>query len=172
MGPVGPGPRCGTEGLGQHKTHGITQHIRAKRGQARTLTKCPLLAWFCKNQNFYLVLKTDFLNCFSKCSHLKTIRLKFMKTTANSYKYPKFSCSEKSSLKYWAISEVYKFEMLAPCGRHANKIILPYFLDCPCLTLWILETVHNCMLKWIRVSGIFITILTSYSSPAMYHVGK
>ena len=39
-----------------------------------------------------------------------------MKPTAKSHKYPKFSYAEKGSQKYWAISELFKFEMLANVG--------------------------------------------------------
>ena len=52
-----------------------------------------------------------------------------MKPTANSHKYPKFSYTEKSFHKYWANSELYKFEVLAPCGRHANEVICPCVLS-------------------------------------------
>ena len=36
MGPLGLGLRCGTDGLGKYKTHGIDQSIRAQRSRARS----------------------------------------------------------------------------------------------------------------------------------------
>ena len=34
--------------------------------------------------------------------------------------------------------ELFKFEVLAPCGRHANEVIRPYPLACPwyCARIW------------------------------------
>ena len=46
-----------------------------------------------------------------------------MEPSANSHNYPKFSHAEKSSQKYCAISDLYKFEVLAPCGRHENEVV-------------------------------------------------
>ena len=54
-----------------------------------------------------------------------------MKPTANSHKYPKLLNAERCSKKYWAIRELFKFEVLAPCGRHVNEVIWPYPLVCP-----------------------------------------
>ena len=36
MGPLGSGPRYGTDRLGQYKTYEISQSIRAQRGRARS----------------------------------------------------------------------------------------------------------------------------------------
>ena len=89
------------------------------------------LTFFQKAEFFTLCWKQIFENFFSNCSHLKTIWWKFLKPTGNSHKYPKFSYAERSSQKYWAVSELLKFEVLAPCGRHANEVICPYPLACP-----------------------------------------
>ena len=89
------------------------------------------LTFFRKAEFFTLCWKQIFENFFSNCSHLKTIWWKFLKPTGNSHKYPKFSYAERSSQKYWAVSELLKFEVLAPCGRHANEVICPYPLACP-----------------------------------------
>ena len=96
------------------------------------------LTFFQKSEFFTLCWKQIFENFFSNCSHLKTIWWKFVKPTGNSHKYPKFSYAERSSQKYWAISELFKFEVLAPCGRHANEVICPYPLACPwiCISTW------------------------------------
>ena len=95
-----------------------------KNSFSRLCKKCD----FPKIRIFYLVWKFFFENFFSKCSHLKTIWWKLMKPTASSHKYPKFSYAEK---KYWGISELYKFEVLASCGPHTNEVICPYPLACP-----------------------------------------
>ena len=109
---------CGLSGL-------VTAHC-----QSRVLFDIFPKIWI-----FHNALKTNFWKLFSNCSHLKTIWWKFVKPTGNSHKYPKFSYAERSSQKYWAVSELLKFEVLAPCGRHANEVICPYPLACPCLCI-------------------------------------
>ena len=93
------------------------------------------LTFFRKSEFFTLRWKQIFENFFSNCSHLKTIWWKFVKPTGNSHKYPKFSYAKRSSKKYWAVSEFLKFKVLAPCGRHANEMICPFPLACPCYLL-------------------------------------
>ena len=46
-----------------------------------------------------------------------------------SQRFPIFICRKLS--KILAISELFKFEALAPCGWHANEVICPYPLPCP-----------------------------------------
>ena len=104
------------------------------------------LTFFQKSEFFTLRWKQIFENFFSNCSHLKTIWWKFVKPTGNSHKYPKFSYAERSSQKYWAVSELLKFEVLAPCGRHANEVICPYPLACP----WVRYSPHQVVWRFMK----------------------
>ena len=110
-------------------------------------TFCFIVGWVVWSQRIVKVQyflpffqKSDFFTLrwkqISKCSHLKMNWWKFMKSTANSHKYPKLLNAERCSKKYWAIRELFKFEVLAPCGRHANEVIRPNPLACPCLRIW------------------------------------
>ena len=77
MGPLGSGPRYGTDRLGQYKTYGIVQSIRAQRGRARSaLYKRVVFSSY--DINFpgteILILKIKFFKIGRHCN-LKSIRL-------------------------------------------------------------------------------------------------
>ena len=97
------------------------------------------LTFFWKSEFFTFCWKQIFNIFFSKCSHWKTIYWKFKKPTANSHKYSKFSNAERSSRKYWAICELFKFKVLALCGWHTNEVICPYPLASPCFSILLLS---------------------------------
>ena len=53
MGPLGSGPRCGTDGLDQYKTPDMPGFIRAQRERARTRTKRAFMASLSNNAHKY-----------------------------------------------------------------------------------------------------------------------
>ena len=67
MAGLGAGPRCGTDALGQYKTHGIGQSIRAQRGRARSALSLRVKT---KNNNHNLC--SVFICCAEKVIALRT----------------------------------------------------------------------------------------------------
>ena len=127
------------------------------------------MTFFRQSEFFTLCWKQIFENFFSNCSHLKTIWWKFVKPTGNSHKYSKFSYAERSSQKYWTVSDLLKFEVLAPCGRHANEVICPYPLACPCYSLsnhFVIFVLFNvCSSNYHSLEHITVDAATAVSKP-------
>ena len=118
-------PRVSYRRLGYYLSKGTFCSIVGWVVWSQRIVKVKYFLTFSQKSEFFtLRWKQIFKNFFSKCSHLKKIWWKFMKPTANSHQYPRFSYAEKCSQKYWAISELFKFEVLAPCRRHANEVML------------------------------------------------
>ena len=125
MGPLGSGPRCGTDRLGQYKTYGIVQSIRAQRGRARSALYKRVVG-----------NSSTFKRCTLDCTTLNKLSVrvnKLIKTRENIKKQHTFKINTKmpqgfnhgccahfkDDRNFWAF-----FEPLHPSERKMTSLLL------------------------------------------------